>query len=244
MSRENQKALRWLLIVVCGVFILGCILSRMAQKKLDAALAYEPTAEVVSVPQRSDTFRSYEREVELLASAVAVAPVVEEQPEVCEEYPEDFENQKIEAALIQHGYIREDVPLDNETQILLRAACDEFGVEYELALAVIWKETTFRNIMGDEGKAYGYFQVWPRWHSDRMAKLGVTDLNDPYSNFRVGLDYLAELIDAYDGNVEMALMAYNAGITGANNHWFSKGIYSNDYSKAVLSKYADLLGGA
>ena len=243
MNRENQKALRWLLIAVCCVFVLGCILNHLARKTLAAALAYEPKVEAATITQRPGTFRAYEGEVELLSSSVVEAPA-QEQPEVCEEYPEDFENQKIETALTEQGYIREDIPLDNETQILLRAACDEFGVEYELALAVIWKETTFRNIMGDEGKAYGYFQVWPRWHSDRMAKLGVTDLNDPYSNFRVGLDYLSELIDAYDGNVEMALMAYNAGITGANKHWFSKGIYSNDYSKAVLSKYADLLSGA
>lgn len=244
MSRENQKAIRWLIFALCCVFALGCVLNHMARKTLAAALAYEPTTvEAATITQRPGTFRAYKGEVELLSSSVVEeAPVQAAQPvEAC---PEDYENEKIEQALTEQGYIREDIPLDNETQILLRAACDEFGIEYELALAVIWKETTFRNIMGDAGKAYGYFQVWPRWHGDRMERLGVTDLNDPYSNFRVGLDYLSELINAYGGNVEMALMAYNAGITGANNHWFSKGVYSNDYSKAVLSKYADLLGGA
>lgn len=170
-------------------------------------------------------------------------PAVEVEAEPAEEYIEDFENEKIEAALAEQGYIRADIPLDNETQILLRSACEEAGIEYELALAVIWKETTFRNIMGDNGESYGYMQIQQKWHEARMDRLGVTDLNDPYSNFRVGCDYLSELIDTYDGNVEMALMAYNAGIGGANKYWFSNGIYTNSYSQAVLVKYAELKGG-
>lgn len=129
---------------------------------------------------------------------------------------EDFENEKIEAALVEQGYFREDVPLDYETQAFLRAACDESGVEYELALAVIWRETTFRNVVGDNGNSFGYMQVQPRWHGDRMARLGVTDLMDPFSNFRVGCDYLADLLKDYD--LPTALTFYNTGSPGHNQY--------------------------
>lgn len=129
---------------------------------------------------------------------------------------EDFENEKIEAALVEQGYFREDVPLDYETQAFLRAACDESGVEYELALAVIWRETTFRNVVGDNGNSFGYMQVQPRWHGDRMARLGVTDLMDPFSNFRVGCDYLADLLKDYD--LPTALTFYNTGNPGHNQY--------------------------
>lgn len=129
---------------------------------------------------------------------------------------EDFENEKIEAALVEQGYFREDVPLDYDTQALLRAACDESGVEYELALAVIWRETTFRNVVGDNGNSFGYMQVQPRWHGDRMARLGVTDLMDPFSNFRVGCDYLAELLEKYQ--LPVALTCYNTGKPGHNQY--------------------------
>ena len=37
------------------------------------------------------------------------------------------------------GYFRDDIPLDFETQACLRAACDESGVPFEIALAVIQK---------------------------------------------------------------------------------------------------------
>ena len=129
---------------------------------------------------------------------------------------EDFENEKIEAALVEQGYFREDVPLDYDTQAFLRAACDESGVEYELALAVIWRETTFRNVVGDNGNSFGYMQIQPRWHSERMAKLGVTDLMDPFSNFRVGCDYLAELLEKYE--LPVALTHYNTGSPGHNQY--------------------------
>ena len=105
-----------------------------------------------------------------------------------------------------------DVPLDHDTQDLLRHACEESGVDMSLALAVISRETDFRNISGDNGNAYGYFQVWPRWHYDRMERLGVTDLNDPLSNFRVGCDFLAELLEKYP--LTDALTWYNSGKPG------------------------------
>ena len=109
-----------------------------------------------------------------------------------------------------------DVPLEHETQDLLRQACEESGVDMVLALAVISRETDFRNISGDNGNAYGYFQVWPKWHYDRMERLGVTDLNDPLGNFRVGCDLLSELLEKY--TLTEALTAYNSGKPGNSEY--------------------------
>ena len=102
-----------------------------------------------------------------------------------------------------------EVPLNHEMQDLLRAACEESGIDMELALAVIWKETDFRNMEGDGGESFGYMQVQPKWHQERMERLGVTDLMDPASNFRVGCDFLAELLDKYA--LAYALTYYNSG---------------------------------
>lgn len=130
--------------------------------------------------------------------------------------PEDYENEKIEAALYASGYFREDVPLDGDNQALLHAACDESGVPYALALAVIAQETGFRNVTGDDGASCGYMQIQEQWHRDRMERLGVTDLTDPFGNFRVGCDYLAELMGRY--SLEEALTAYNSGRPGKSRY--------------------------
>lgn len=146
-------------------------------------------------------------EVPQPAAATAPADVAEQ---------EDYENEKIEEALYASGYFREDVPLDGDTQALLHAACDESGIPYELALAVIEQETGFRNVTGDDGASCGYMQIQEKWHRDRMARLGVTDLMDPFGNFRVGCDFLAELLDQY--SLEEALTAYNSGRPGKSQY--------------------------
>ena len=109
----------------------------------------------------------------------------------------------------ERTYLRDDIPLSYELQAMLYGACQEMGVEYELALAVVEKETNFRNVQGDGGKAYGYFQIWPKWHGDRMDELGVTDLMDAESNFRVGCHFLSECIEKY--GLEKGLGYYNSG---------------------------------
>lgn len=121
-----------------------------------------------------------------------------------------------EAREPESPFYRENIPLDYETQELLYEACGETGIRYELALAIVWRETTFRNIIGDGGESYGYMQVQPKWHAGRMTRLGVDDLMDPAGNFRVGLDYLAELLDKYE--LPEALTAYNTGSPGHNQY--------------------------
>lgn len=145
-------------------------------------------------------------------------PQIAESVEVVEPEPiqEDYENEKIAAALVESGYFRSDIPMDYELQAYLRAACEESGAPFELALAVIWKETGYRNVTGDGGDSIGYMQVQPQWHQERMRRLGVDDLSHPFANFRVGCDYLAELLDKY--SAEEALTAYNSGKPGKSQY--------------------------
>ena len=131
-------------------------------------------------------------------------------------------------------YLREDISLSYELQAMLYGACLEFEVPYELALAVIEQETNFRNVTGDDGASEGYMQVQQRFHKDRMDELGVTDLMDPESNFRVACHYLRELFDRY-GDTHKVLMAYNAGPSGAAKLW-SEGIMTSSYSRSVMER--------
>ena len=121
-----------------------------------------------------------------------------------------------EAVPMEYDPVRDDIPLDAEIQHLLYKACGETGIRYELALAVIWQETDFRNVIGDGGESAGYMQVQEKWHRDRMERLGVTDLLDPYGNFLVGLDFLAELLEKHE--LTDALTRYNSGRTGNSQY--------------------------
>ena len=109
-----------------------------------------------------------------------------------------------------------DIPLDEDLQDYILEVCHDYGVNHLIVLGIIEKESTFGpNVIGDDGEAFGLMQVQPKWHQERMDRLGVTDISDPYQNILVGVDYFAEML-SYDRGIAWALMAYNGGATYAN----------------------------
>lgn len=82
------------------------------------------------------------------------------------------------------------------------AYCEEIGAKYnicpELLEAIIEQESSGNpNAVGVYGDI-GLMQVIPKWHRDRMDRLGVEDLTDEYGNILVATDYLAELFSEYE----------------------------------------------
>lgn len=112
------------------------------------------------------------------------------------------------------GWYIEDLPLNQDLQEALWEACQEFGIDYALALAIIEQETNYSNILGDGGASVGFFQIQPRWWGELMERIGTGDLTDPVDNFRTGCAVLRELLLRYDGSVTDALTAYNTGHPG------------------------------
>lgn len=115
------------------------------------------------------------------------------------------------------SYRRDDIPLSYDLQDLLHATTEEYDLPYNMVLAQMWRETGYRNVMGDDGDSVGYLQVQEKWHKTRMDKLGVTDLKNPKGNFLVACDYLRECIDTTDTTAD-ALTKYNSGHTGTNQY--------------------------
>lgn len=132
-----------------------------------------------------------------------------------------------------------DVPLSKDLQDYIFKVCKSYNVDPSIIIAMIWKESTYRvDVMGDNGNAYGLMQIQPRWHKERMKKLGVTDLLDPYQNVLVGIDYFAELYHKKD-SYTWALMAYNGGPDYANR--LTKSGKISSYASAILQKQKDLI---
>lgn len=95
---------------------------------------------------------------------------------------------------------------------------EDLGRQYnicpELIQAICWKESRFESEAESEG-CVGIMQVSPKWHKDRMARLGITDLFNVRENMTAGVDYFSELIGNYE-DVSIALMIYN-GDSSAND---------------------------
>ena len=133
------------------------------------------------------------------------------------------------------------VPLDESLQTYIIEQAESHGIDPAVIFGIIGKESQFKaDALGDKGRSFGLMQIQARSHEERMERLECCDMLDPYQNVTVGIDFFAELLEKYDGNTEKALIAYNCGVTGANRSYFSKGIYSNKYSKAVMEIAAEV----
>ena len=105
-----------------------------------------------------------------------------------------------------------EVPLDEDLQTYIIQLCEEKHIHPAIVFSMCFYESTYNsNAIGDNGNSFGLMQIQPRWHYDRMTRLNCTDLLDPFQNVTVGIDYLAEMRDRYDGHIARALTAYNQG---------------------------------
>ena len=131
-----------------------------------------------------------------------------------------------------------DVPLSEDLQSHIFKLCDENGVNPSIVVAMIGKESVYNSdAVGDGGNSLGLMQIQPRWHRERMKKLGTTNLFDPYQNVAVGIDILAELF-ATGKSTEWVLMAYNGGRAYANEK--SALDIVSDYANTVMSNAVTL----
>lgn len=179
-----------------------------------------------AAPQATETPAVESKEPEV-SMEVPAEPIPEEVPE---------ESVPVEPSPEINTVLVYDVPLDLELQLFIIQTCEDYHIEPSIVIAMIERETRFdADAIGDNCHSFGLMQIQQKWHQKRMDKLGVTDLMDPYQNVLVGIDYLAELCGMYE-DIEMALMAYNAGCSGAHQYWFSKGIFSNAYSQGILER--------
>ncbi|MEX2571002.1 MAG: lytic transglycosylase domain-containing protein [Gemmatimonadota bacterium] len=89
------------------------------------------------------------------------------------------------------------------------AAANE--IPAEVAYGLVRAESSFRNTSTSPVGAVGLTQLMPR--TAEWLEPGVTrnQLRDPATNLRIGFSYLRQLIDKYEGDTSLALLAYNRG---------------------------------
>lgn len=141
---------------------------------------------------------------------------------------------------IPEEYSRTGGYFPEKMQVYTYCVCKQYGVRYDLVVALIEKESGYKfDEVGDDGHSIGYMQIYEEWHKDRMERLNVTDLRNPYQNVLVGIDYLSELIERY-GTVQDALAAYNYGEQGAKRNLWKKGIYVYEYNQTIMNRMKEI----
>ena len=122
-----------------------------------------------------------------------------------------------------------------ELEEYIEAICEPRNICPELIVATIERESRW-NPNAVNGDCMGLMQISERWHRERMERLGVTDLFDPYDNILVGVDYMAELFEKYE-DTGMVLMTYN-GDSRAKDLQATGNL--SEYAEWILTRSAEL----
>ena len=118
--------------------------------------------------------------------------------------------------------------------------CEQIGamknIQPEFLEAFIEYESS-GNPNARNGKCLGLCQVYEDVHRDRMRRLGVSNLYDPYGNILVAADILVDLFETYGDDTALIVMMYNGSSDAkrrAENWNFT------DYANKVLNRAAEL----
>lgn len=90
---------------------------------------------------------------------------------------------------------------------MINYAAREAGLHPDLVYAVAAVESSFDPHATSEKGAQGLMQLMP----ETADRFGVRDPFDPRQNVRGGTLFLRHLLDLFDGDLRLALAAYNAG---------------------------------
>jgi len=121
-----------------------------------------------------------------------------------------------------------------EIENIIEDISNKHGVNSKLVKALIKQESGFNPNAVSKAGATGLMQLMP----STAKNLGVTDATNPIQNVDGGVRYLKSMMNKYNGNLILALAAYNAG-PGAVDKYNGVPPYkeTQNYVKNILANY-------
>jgi soluble lytic murein transglycosylase-like protein len=125
---------------------------------------------------------------------------------------------------------------DSKIDAYVLDSANRHGVDPLLVYATMSQESSFKTRAVSYKGARGLMQLMP----GTAARFGVTDVFDPRQNIEGGVRYLRFLLDAFDGDVKLALAGYNAGEGAVIKYGYAIPPYAEtqDYVARISARYA------
>ena len=109
---------------------------------------------------------------------------------------------------------------------IVEQASSIYNVDPNLVYAIIKQESKFNSNATSHSEAKGLMQLMDATAYDMARKIDsidekAYDIYDPRTNIFLGTKYISYLINHFDGNYYLAVVAYNAGM-GNTKAWLDK----------------------
>lgn len=193
----------------------------------------QPTPGISATQQKAETERGAYEPTYIVKTLEATEPVLVVQPE------ETAPVEEVEPEPDKPAYVYYDVPLSDELQEWAQDLCEQYNFPYyDIIIALIERESSFRETVISTTNDYGYMQINQCNHEWLREELGITDFTDGKQNIHCGIYMLSDLYHKYE-DIGLALMAYNCGENGAADLW-EQGIYSTKYSRSIVQAATEL----
>jgi len=129
-----------------------------------------------------------------------------------------------------HYFLKKIYPLKYHNYVVYYAK--EYGVDPYLIFAVIKVESNFKSDAISSKNAIGLMQILPdtgRWIANKVGIKNYSDdmLFEPKYNIQMGTWYLTYLLKTFNGNIQLAVAAYNGG-SGNVDAWLKDKRFSKD----------------
>jgi soluble lytic murein transglycosylase-like protein len=111
------------------------------------------------------------------------------------------------------------------------------GLDADLAFRLVRLESEFNPRAKSPVGAIGLTQVMPSTARLLVKGITVEKLYEPATNLRLGFSYLRGLLDRYDGDVKLALLAYNRGEFAVNSALKRGENPTNGYDRVIMRGY-------
>ena len=109
----------------------------------------------------------------------------------------------------------------------------EAEIDPDVAFGLVHAESSFKNSATSHVGAVGLTQLMPKTADWLEPGTSRDELRNQQTNLRIGFRYLRDLIDKYDGDTKLALIAYNRGPGTVDRVLKKGGNPDNGYAELV-----------
>ncbi len=113
-------------------------------------------------------------------------------------------------------------------------ASEENNIDPYLIFAIIKQESKFNKNASSSKNAKGLMQILDSTAKETATGIDNIDINnidlfDAKTNIYIGVKYFKSLVNRYNGNIWLAICAYNAGLGNVDKWILANDIYESDH---------------